>query len=125
MRQLQDILTIRTNGQGNHSVTAEISEWLVSNKARQGLLTLFLQHVSASMTIRENPDRDDLHTFFRRLEGDDEMMSLQNPPTLRHVQISLPVRDGRMMLGARQGLYIYEHRETPHRRQLVLHYMGE
>ena len=124
MKQAQDVLTIRTRGLGNHDINAEITEWLGRQGISQGLLVLFVQHVSASLTVREHADRDDLHAFFRKLEGDEDA-GPQNPPYIRHVQMTVPVRDGRLALGARQGLFIYEHRESPHSRQVVLHLIGE
>lgn len=123
MKQSQDVLIIRTHGEGNHNITEEVTEWVERQGIAEGLLTLFIQHISASLVVRETADRDDLHAFFRRLEGDDEF-EVRNPPYIRNVHLALPVRDGRLALGARQGLYVFEHRETPHTRNIVLHLIG-
>ena len=123
MRQAQDILNIRTRGQGHHDITGEVSAWVTRQGVETGLLVVFIQHVLASLAVRQRSDRDDLHSFFRRLEGDDDV--LPGPITVYATQLSIPVRDGLLALGTRQGLFLLEQRETAHTRQLVLHLIGE
>jgi secondary thiamine-phosphate synthase enzyme len=106
---------------------------------RRGLLTVFIQHTSASLTIQENADPDvvrDLNDFFGRLvpedvrlyrhtaEGPDDMTS-HIRAALTLTQLSIPVENGRMVLGTWQGIYVFEHRACPHRRSVVLHLLGE
>ena len=104
-----------------------------------GLLTLFIQHTSASLTIQENADPDvirDLEAFFSRLapEGDSLYRhTLEGPDDMpAHVrsaltltQISIPIVNGRVVLGTWQGIYVFEHRRHPHRRKVALHVLGE
>ena len=106
---------------------------------RTGLLTVFIQHTSASLTIQENADPDvvhDLETFFERLVPDDRRLyrhtiegSDDMPAHIRaaltQTHLSIPLYDGRLTLGTWQGIYVCEHRTVPHRRTVVLHLMGE
>jgi secondary thiamine-phosphate synthase enzyme len=104
-----------------------------------GLLTVFIRHTSASLTIQENADSDviaDLNDFFERIvpednrlyrhtiEGSDDMPA-HIRAALTQTQLSIPVADGRMCLGTWQGLYVFEHRSSPHRRSVALHLIGE
>lgn len=123
MRQAQDIINIRTRGQGHHDITAEVRAWVTRQAVKTGLLTVFIQHVLASLSVRQNSDRDDLHTFFRRLEGDEEVVP--RPAHLYATQVSIPIRDGDLALGTRQGLFLLEQLETANTRQVVLHLIGE
>jgi secondary thiamine-phosphate synthase enzyme len=103
------------------------------------LLTVFIRHTSASLTIQENADPDviaDLNDFFGRIapednrlyrhtiEGADDMPA-HIRSALTHTQLSIPVIDGRMSLGTWQGIYVFEHRSSPHRRSVALHLLGE
>jgi secondary thiamine-phosphate synthase enzyme len=132
-------LTFPTHGRGLYDVTREVAQWLAGLKMRDGLLTLHLRHTSASLVIQENADPDvrrDLEAFFQRLvpdgdrlyvhtaEGDDDMPAHVRT-ALTAVNLSLPVRGGRMALGTWQGIYLWEHRLHPHTRQLSLHFIGE
>lgn len=132
-------LTIATHGRGLYEFTNEVEQWIAQGKFRDGLLTLHLRHTSASLLIQENaaPDvRRDLEAFFQRLvpdgdrlfihtaEGDDDMPAHVRT-ALTAVNLSLPVRGGRMALGTWQGIYLWEHRTHPHRRQVALHFIGE
>lgn len=116
-----------------------MSQWLNGQNVRTGLLTVFIQHTSASLTIQENADPDvihDLNTFFHRLvpedqrlyrhtaEGSDDMPA-HIRAALTQTQLSIPVEQGRMSLGTWQGIYVFEHRASPHRRLVVLHVIGE
>ncbi len=138
MRQAQHDLTIRTQGQGLYELTAEVGEWLGGQGIVTGLLTVFCRHTSASLTIQENADPDvvrDLGAFFadlapedparyrHRSEGADDMPA-HIRSTLADVSLAIPVQDGRLALGTWQGIYLFEHRRTPHTRQLVLHLNG-
>ncbi len=124
MRQAQDIINFRTRGQGHHDITPEVKAWVISQGIRTGLLTVFVQHVLASLSIRHHSDRDDLHTFFQRLEGAEDDV-VPRPTHLYATQVCIPVRDGTLALGARQGLYLLEQRDSATTRQLVLHLVGE
>jgi secondary thiamine-phosphate synthase enzyme len=139
MKQPQDTVRVGTRGQGLYEVTAEVSRWVARQGFEAGLLTVFCQHTSASLTIQENADPDvqrDLQTFFQRLvredpslyrhtdEGPDDMPA-HIRSALTGVQLSIPVAGGRMALGTWQGIYLFEHRVQPHTRRLVLHLLGE
>jgi len=132
-------LTIATHGRGLYEFTDEIGQWIAQSKFRDGLLTLHLRHTSASLLIQENADPDvrrDLEAFFKRLvpdgdrlfihtaEGDDDMPAHVRT-ALTAVNLSLPVRGGRMTLGTWQGIYLWEHRTHPHSRRIALHFIGE
>jgi secondary thiamine-phosphate synthase enzyme len=112
-----------------------VAQWVASTKADTGLLTLFIQHTSASLVIQENADPDvvlDLADFFERLapendpryrhdtEGPDDMPA-HIRSALTQTSLSIPVIGGRMALGTWQGIYVFEHRSGPQRRSVVLH----
>jgi len=139
MRQAQETLTVSTRGQGLYEVTGDVVRWLRHQEPSQGLLTLFCRHTSASLAIQENADPDvcrDLETFFRRLvqedpslyrhtaEGPDDMPA-HIRSALTSVQLTIPVHGGRLALGTWQGIYLFEHRNQPHPRSIVLHYLGD
>jgi len=139
MRQLYHAFDISTRGRGLYDFTAEVARWLADSGIREGLLTLFARHTSASLVIQENADPDvlaDLERFLSRLvpdgdplyrhtdEGPDDMPAHVRA-ALTQTQLSIPVRAGRMVLGTWQGLYLYEHRRAAHRRQVAAHLMGE
>ncbi len=138
LRQAQHTLEIATRGRGFTLVTPQVSRWLQQEQLNDGLCTLFLQHTSASLLITENADPDvraDLERFFSRLvrdgdplfvhdaEGPDDMPSHVRA-ALTQTQLAVPTRGGTLMLGTWQGLYLYEHRLSPQRRRIVLHYLG-
>ena len=129
------ILEVRTRGKGLYPFTREVATWVTSTKADTGLLTLFIQHTSASLVIQENADPDvvlDLADFFERLapendpryrhdtEGPDDMPA-HIRSALTQTSLSIPVIGGRMALGTWQGIYVFEHRSGPQRRNIVLH----
>jgi len=139
IRQLSHELTVSTRGRGLYEFTPEIESWVDKNKFKEGLLTIHLQHTSASLLIQENasPDaRRDLEAFFSRLvpdgdplfehtlEGDDDMPA-HIRTALTTVNLSVPVRQGRPALGTWQGIYLWEHRRHGHTRRVVLHFIGE
>jgi secondary thiamine-phosphate synthase enzyme len=132
-------LTIPTRGRGLYEFTREIADWLAKQGLRNGLLTLHLRHTSASLLIQENADPDvrrDLESFFTRLvpegdplylhtaEGADDMPAHVRT-ALTAVNLSLPVRDGRLTLGTWQGIYLWEHRRAPHTRRVAAHFIGD
>lgn len=139
MRQTQTTIAVDTRGQGLYAVTAEVGRWVARQDMAAGLLTLFCQHTSASLTIQENADPDvlrDLQTFFARLvredpslyrhtdEGSDDMPA-HIRSVLTGVQLSIPVSGGRMALGTWQDIYLFEHRIQPHTRRIILHLLGD
>lgn len=139
MRQLHHNFEIAARGQGLYDFTAEVAAWLISSGIRDGLLTLFVRHTSASLIVQENADPDvqgDLSRFLARLvpeqdpiyqhtlEGPDDMPAHVRA-ALTLTQLSIPVRDGRMVLGIWQGIYLFEHRRAPQRRQVAGHLIGE
>jgi secondary thiamine-phosphate synthase enzyme len=132
-------LMIPTRGRGLVEFTDEVEKWIAENHFRDGLLTLHLRHTSASLLIQENADPDvhrDLEAFFKRLvpdgdplfihttEGDDDMPA-HIRTALTAVNLSIPVRGGRLALGTWQGIYLWEHRTHPHSRRVALHFIGE
>ncbi|MFZ5672358.1 MAG: secondary thiamine-phosphate synthase enzyme YjbQ [Pseudomonadota bacterium] len=139
MRQLQHEITIRTPGQGFTEITGEARRFVEAAGIATGQLTLFLQHTSASLLIQENADPDvrrDLNEFFRRLvpEGASWMVHRSEGPddmpahirtALTQVSLTIPIGQGELMLGTWQGIYLFEHRDAPHRRRVILHLVGE
>jgi secondary thiamine-phosphate synthase enzyme len=139
MRQERHTLEVGTRGRGLFPFGAAVTDWLASIHAEDGLLTLFIQHTSASLLIQENADPDvlaDLERFFEKLvrdgdpmfrhvaEGPDDMPSHVRA-ALTQTSLSIPVAGGKMTLGTWQGLYLYEHRHRGHARRVVLHYLGQ
>ncbi len=139
MRQASERLSVSTQGKGLYEITRPIAAWVAKTAIEKGLLTVFVQHTSASLLIQENADPDvvhDLKVFFSRLvpedsrlyrhtvEGDDDMPA-HIRAALTLTQISVPVENARMDLGTWQGIYIFEHRAIPHRRSVRLHLIGE
>jgi secondary thiamine-phosphate synthase enzyme len=136
-RQFLGRLIIETRGQGFIEVTEAVSHWVAASGIRCGLLTAFCRHTSASLTIQENADpevRADLMTALDRLaprdagylhtsEGPDDMPGHLRT-MLTDVAVPIPVVDGRLVLGTWQGLFLVEHRDRPHRREVVLHLVG-
>lgn len=132
------VLTVETRGPGFVDVTGRIGGWLVEIGAGDGLLTLFIRHTSASLTIQENADPDVLadlrdalealapeeRPYRHRSEGPDDMPS-HIKAMLTSVSLSIPVADGMPLLGTWQGIYVIEHRARAHRREIALHFTGE
>jgi secondary thiamine-phosphate synthase enzyme len=135
-------IEIRTRGKGLYPFTREVAEWVASTGVETGLLTVFLQHTSASLVIQENADPDvvlDLADFFERLAPESDR---ENPARYRHTtegpddmpahlraaltqtHLSIPVIGRRMALGTWQGIYLFEHRVHPQRRSVILHLVG-
>lgn len=139
MKQSQDIIRVQTNGQGLYDITQNVQRWVLGENVDVGLLTVYCRHTSASLTVQENADPDvrrDLLTFFSNIaskdaalfrhttEGPDDMPA-HIRAALTSASVSIPVSSGRMALGTWQGLYLFEHRDTPHTRSLMLHLIGE
>lgn len=125
MRQAQESIAVQTLRQGNVDITRDIATWVERQTLATGLLTVFLQHVSAHLTVQEHADRDDLYTFFQRMEFRPSEDYGEFTSAVSSVQLTIPVAEGRMALGARQRIYLHEHRDSPQTRHLVLHLLGE
>ena len=138
LRQAGGQIEIATSGAGLYDITGNLARWLSDQGIGDGLLTLFIRHSSASLIVQENADpsvRDDLSAFFARLvprderlyrhrdEGEDDMPA-HIKAALTQCNLSIPVGQGRMMLGVWQGVYLFEHSDRPHRRQIALHLLG-
>ena len=139
MHQAFQDFSIATHGRGFYEFTREVAGWIRQTGFKDGLLTLHVQHTSASLLIQENADpevRRDLERFFARLvpdgdplfrhtlEGDDDMPAHVRT-ALTAVNLSVPVSGGRMALGTWQGIYLWEHRTVPHTRHVAAHFIGE
>jgi secondary thiamine-phosphate synthase enzyme len=136
MKQAFHTVSVSTHGPGLYEITDAVAEFLRGRK--DGLLTCFIRHTSASLLVQENADPDvqqDLQDFFAHLaqsgpkfrhttEGPDDMPS-HIRAALTQTSIGVPVKDGRPALGTWQGLYVFEHRDAPHRREVLLHFIGE
>lgn len=138
MRQALHTLLVETPGAGLVEITAAIRRWVTGQGIGTGLLTLWCRHTSASLLVQENasPDaREDLEAFFRRIapearglyrhddEGPDDMPAHLRA-ALTQVSLSVPVLGGRPVLGTWQGVFVFEHRRAPHRRQVAGHLIG-
>ncbi len=139
MRQAIRHLTVPTSGKGFADITAEVARFVGESGIATGLATIFCRHTSASLLIQENADPDvraDLETFFARIapegrglyvhdtEGPDDMPA-HIRTALTQSSLGVPIEHGRLLLGTWQGIYLYEHRSAPHRREIVLQVVGE
>ncbi|PYT24289.1 MAG: hypothetical protein DMG58_26285 [Acidobacteria bacterium] len=127
MKQFTHRMHVATRGKGLYPITTEIEDWTKKQGLSTGLLTVFIQHTSASLTIQEKADADvvrDLDEFFERLAPPDDMPA-HIRAALTPTQISIPLMNGALALGTWQGIYLFEHRVNPHRRSVVLHLAGE
>jgi secondary thiamine-phosphate synthase enzyme len=139
MKQSTSRLDVQTRGKGLYEISDKVVAWVTGTGLQSGLLTLFIQHTSASLTIQENADPDvieDLNDHFGRLAPEDDKLyrhTVEGPDdmpahiraALSDTQLSIPVIDGKPALGTWQGIYVFEHRRAPHRRKVVLHLLGE
>ena len=125
MRQVQDKLTIATRRQGNHDITRDIVGWVEAQGIATGLLTVLLQHVSAHLALQEHADRDDLNTFFRRLEIHSHQDFGEFSSAVTSICLTIPIAEGRLGIGTGQRIYLFEHRESAQTRSLLLHLIGE
>ena len=131
-------LVVETRGKGFVDLTAEIEKFLAETKAREGAVTLFIRHTSASLTIQENADPSvlvDLQTALSQLapenagwthetEGADDMPA-HIKTMLTSASLQIPVLNGEMVLGTWQAIYLIEHRARPHRREVVVQFIGQ
>ena len=137
MNQITQTLNTETSGPGLYEVTQPVVNWCNEQAMQDGLLTLFIQHTSASLTIQENADPDvrhDLQDFFSSIapqngpyrhsaEGPDDMPA-HIKTALTQTQLSIPLTQGRLVLGTWQGIYVFEHRLHRQNRRVVLHLLG-
>lgn len=136
--QAQHILAIHTQGRGFYDLTGEASSWLAGTGVTAGLLTFFVRHTSASLTVQENADPDvradladyltavapeDPRRYRHGIEGADDMPA-HIRTMLTQTSLSVPVAGRRMLLGTWQAVYLLEHRVAAHRREVVLHLLG-
>jgi len=139
LRQLATTIAVDTRGRGLLEITPALERWVGTSGIATGLLTLFIRHTSASLVIQENAAAEvcgDLDRFMARLvrdgdpifrhrdEGDDDMPAHVRS-ALTATQLAIPVAAGRLGLGTWQGVYVWEHRTRPHRREVALHLLGE
>ncbi|MEE7459258.1 secondary thiamine-phosphate synthase enzyme [Methylorubrum populi] len=136
-RQASAQLTVATPGQGFSDITEAVAEFVARSEIRTGLVSVFCRHTSASLTIQENADPDvrvDLMTaldgfaprhgqYVHGMEGPDDMPA-HIRTMLTDSDLTVPIRDGRLALGTWQGIYLIEHRDRGHRREIVLHAVG-
>ena len=138
----QTVFQIQTSGQGLYEFTRDVTGWVTHESSADGLLTLFVRHTSCSLLIQENADPEvqtDLRNFFHRLvppttdpsmaylthtyEGPDDMPA-HIKAAMMPVSLSIPIRAGQPVLGTCQGIYLFEHRNASHNRQVVAHISG-
>jgi secondary thiamine-phosphate synthase enzyme len=139
MKQRFHIVAIKTHGPGLYDFGDAAAKFTRESAIADGLLTCFVRHTSASLLIQENADPDvlaDLQSFMKRLaphdtklyrhdaEGPDDMPS-HIRAALTQTSLSIPLQKGELALGTWQGLYLFEHREAPHAREILLHLIGE
>ena len=138
MRQTLAILTFDTDGRGLHEITDDVASWLRATDIRMGVVTLFCQHTSASLLINENAAPAVRRDLLRWLDsaapqGDGYEHDSEGPDDMpAHIKamltgnsLTVPVADGKMMLGSWQGVFLAEHRRRPHKRSVVAHIMGD
>lgn len=139
MHQMAETIAVSTDGPGLYEVTGSVSQFVAGADISTGVLTVFCRHTSCSLLIQENADPDvqtDLSGFFARLapehmpwivhttEGPDDMPA-HIKAALTQTSLSIPISEGSMVLGTWQGIYLFEHRKAPHRRQIALHAIGQ
>ena len=137
MKQQINTLKIKTKGQGLYEFTSNIVKYVNETKIKTGLLTLYLKHTSCSLLIQENADSDvkkDLLTFFSKIapenenyihksEGPDDMPA-HIKSSLTQTNLSIPIENYQIVLGTWQGVYLFEHRKSPHTRIIKMHLIG-
>ncbi len=139
MRQQHETLSINAQGRRLYDITPQVLQWVQQSGIQTGLLTLYIQHTSASLLVNENYDRDvlvDMEAFFNRLvpDGDDLFIHTVEGPddmpahvrtALTQTSLSIPVLQGRVALGQWQGIFLFEHRHLAARRRVLMHVMGD
>jgi secondary thiamine-phosphate synthase enzyme len=138
LRQANHRITIRASRRGLHDFTSAVASWLKTTEIRDGLLTIFCRHTSASLIIQENAApaaRRDLEAYFERIapesgpyehdeEGPDDMPAHLRT-ALTQTQLAIPVQGGMLALGTWQGIFLFEHRRNTPEREIALHLIGE
>lgn len=138
MKQAVHTITVSTRGPGLYEFTDAAAEFVRSAGIEVGLLTCFIRHTSASLLVQENADPDvqkDLQDFFawvatsgprfrHTTEGPDDMPS-HIRAALTQTSLGIPLARGRLALGSWQGIYVFEHRDAPHRREVMMHLLGK
>ncbi len=139
MRQVTKTIQVAAKGRKLYDITSQVLDWADQQNLQTGLLTLYIQHTSASLLINENYDSDvlvDLQAFFNRLvpDGDDLFIhTIEGPDdmpahvrtALTQTSLSIPLVDGRLAIGQWQGLFLFEHRHMPATRRIVMHLLGD
>lgn len=139
MQQRHDRVSVTTSGPGLYDISREVTATLSQSTLKDGLLTLLVQHTSASLVIQENADPDvqyDLQQFFARLVSRDQSLyrhTMEGPDdmpahirsALTQTSLSIPFQGGCLKLGTWQGIYLFEHRDAPHQRHIAVHILGE
>ncbi|MFD0913404.1 secondary thiamine-phosphate synthase enzyme YjbQ [Methylophilus luteus] len=139
MRQSHETLSINAQGRRLYDITPQVAQWVEQAAIHSGLLTLYIQHTSASLLINENYDRDvlvDLEAFFNRIAPDGDQLfihTVEGPDdmpahvrtALTQTSVSIPVINGKVALGQWQGIFLFEHRHQPARRRVLMHVIGE
>jgi len=139
MQQKTHQINVNTHGRKLYDITPEVTAWAKASGMKTGMMTLYIQHTSASLLINENYDHDvlvDMEAFFNRLvpdgdplfihtvEGPDDMPAHVRT-ALTQTHLSIPLLEGKAALGQWQGVFLYEHRHIPGRRRVILHLIGE
>jgi secondary thiamine-phosphate synthase enzyme len=139
MQQKTHQITVSTHGRKLYDITSEVVSWAKASGIKTGMMTLYIQHTSASLLINENYDHDvlvDMEAFFSRLipdgdplfihtvEGPDDMPAHVRT-ALTQTHLSIPLLDGKAALGQWQGVFLYEHRHVPGKRRVLFHVIGE
>lgn len=139
MQQLTRTIQVEAQGRRLYDITADVLAWAHQQQLKTGLLTLYIQHTSASLLINENYDSDvlvDMEAFFNRLvpDGDDLFIHTVEGPddmpahvrtALTQTSLSIPLIEGKVALGQWQGIFLFEHRHLPATRRVVMHLMGD
>ncbi len=138
MKHHQKALLIQTTGKSLHKITSKVEQIVAESNIEVGLCTIFVRHTSASLVIQENADPDvlrDLANFFAKLVPEDSMRYIHNAEgpddmpahirsALTHTSEQIPIAKGRLVLGTWQGIYLWEHRQRSHHREVVVHISG-
>lgn len=138
MKFHQDKITLKTTGKSLERITSQVAEIVKESEIYTGLCSIFIRHTSASLLIQENADPDvleDLNDFFAKLVPEDQQAyrhgseGLDDMPAhirsaLTHTSEQIPVSNGRLVLGTWQGIYVWEHRSSPHQREIIIHVQG-
>ena len=139
MRQFTQQISVKAQGRRLYDITPQVLQWANSLGFSTGLLTLYIQHTSASLLINENYDADvlvDMQAFFKRLvpDGDDLFIHTVEGPddmpahvrsALTQTSLSIPILHGKLALGQWQGIFLFEHRHMPANRRIILHALGD